>query len=55
MQLERFQLILLRRPASPPDYDEAETARIQREHLAFYAGLRGIAIFAAGSVATVGE
>ena len=70
MQLERFQLILLRRPADPPDYDEAETDRIQREHLAFYAGLRaaghvvtngpvldqpdenlrGIAIFAAGSV-----
>ena len=49
MQLERFQLILLRRPADPPDYDDAETDRIQREHLAFYAGLR-----AAGHVVTNG-
>src|ERR1700733_11228176 len=49
MQLERFQLILLRRPADPPEYDEAETDRIQREHLAFYAGLR-----AAGHVVTNG-
>jgi uncharacterized protein YciI len=40
MQLEQFQLILLRRPADPAEYDEAETARIQREHLAFYARLR---------------
>jgi uncharacterized protein YciI len=49
MRLERFQLILLRRPADPPDYDEAESERIQREHLAFYAGLR-----AAGHVVTNG-
>lgn len=41
MRLEEFQLILLRRPANPRVYDDAETARIQREHLAFYAGLRG--------------
>lgn len=40
IQLEQFQLILLRRPADPPEYDEAESARIQREHLAFYARLR---------------
>jgi uncharacterized protein YciI len=40
MQLEMFQLILLRRPASLPDLDDAESARIQREHLAFYARLR---------------
>jgi uncharacterized protein YciI len=40
MRLEEFQLILLRRPASPRVYDDAETGRIQREHLAFYAGLR---------------
>lgn len=40
MRLEEFQLILLRRPASPVVYDAAETDRIQREHLAFYAGLR---------------
>src|ERR1700733_1096310 len=49
MLLERFQLILLRRPADPPHYDEAESERIQREHLAFYAGLR-----AAGHVVTNG-
>jgi uncharacterized protein YciI len=49
IQLEEFQLILLRRPASPADYDDAEIDRIQRDHLAFYAGLR-----AAGHVVTNG-
>jgi uncharacterized protein YciI len=32
--------VLLRRPASAPDYPEAELDRIQREHLAYHAMLR---------------
>ena len=35
-----FQLILLRRPARAPGYDDETLQRIQREHLAFYAALR---------------
>ena len=40
MDLEAFELVLLRRPESPPDYDDAELERIQREHLAHHARLR---------------
>ena len=40
MDLEAFELVLLRRPASAPDYPDKELARIQREHLAYHAGLR---------------
>ena len=40
MDLEAFELVLLRRPASAPDYPEKELERIQREHLAYHAGLR---------------
>ena len=40
IELEQFQLILLRRPDGAPSYDEETTARIQREHLAFYAAMR---------------
>ena len=32
--------MLLRRPASAPDYPGEELERIQREHLAYHAGLR---------------
>jgi len=49
MDLEAFELVLLRRPASPSDYPDEELDRIQREHLAFYAGLR-----ASGEVVTNG-
>ena len=49
MDLEAFELVLLRRPDSAPDYPDEEIARIQREHLAFYAGLR-----ASGEVVTNG-
>jgi uncharacterized protein YciI len=49
MDLEAFELVLLRRPADAPDYPEAELDRIQREHLAYLAGLRE-----AGHVATHG-
>ena len=49
MDLEAFELVLLRRPDSAPDYPDEEIDRIQREHLAFYAGLR-----ASGQVVTNG-
>ena len=49
MDLEAFELVLLRRPDSAPDYPDEEIDRIQREHLAFYAGLR-----ASGEVVTNG-
>jgi uncharacterized protein len=40
VDLEAFELVFLRRPASAPDYPEAELDRIQREHLAYHARLR---------------
>ena len=49
MDLEAFELVLLRRPAGAPDYPENELERIQREHLAYHARLRE-----AGQVATNG-
>jgi uncharacterized protein len=49
IELEQFQLILLRTPDGAPDYDDETAARIQREHLAFYAAMR-----AAGHVVTNG-
>ena len=49
MDLEAFELVLLRRPDDATDYPDEEIDRIQREHLAFYAGLR-----ASGEVVTNG-
>jgi uncharacterized protein len=49
MDLEAFELVLLRRPENPHDYDDAELERIQREHLAHHARLR-----ASGQVVTNG-
>ena len=49
MDLEAFELVLLRRPENPADYDEAELERIQRAHLAHHARLR-----ASGQVVTNG-
>ena len=40
MDLEAFELVLLRTPEDAPDYDEAELQRIQREHLAHHDRLR---------------
>jgi hypothetical protein len=37
VNLEAFELVLLRRPGNAPDYDEAELERIQQEHLAHHA------------------
>ena len=39
-ELEAFQVVLLRRPATAPDLDEATLDRLQGEHLAFLAALR---------------
>jgi uncharacterized protein len=40
MDLEVFELVLLRTPENPPAFQDAEVGRIQAEHLAFYARLR---------------
>jgi uncharacterized protein YciI len=40
MALQAFELVLLRRPADAPAYDEPTLERIQSEHLAFHARLR---------------
>jgi uncharacterized protein YciI len=40
MDLEAFELVMLRRPEKPREYDEETTARIQREHLAFLNAMR---------------
>jgi uncharacterized protein len=40
VELEAFELVLLRTPENAPAYDNAELARIQAEHLAYLAGLR---------------
>jgi uncharacterized protein YciI len=49
VQLEAFELVLLRRPSEPTSYDDPTLERIQREHLAYHAELR-----AAGHVITNG-
>jgi len=40
VDLQAYELVLLRRPASAPDYPDEELERIQREHLAYHARLR---------------
>ena len=49
MDLEAFELVLLRRPENPREYDDAELKHIQQEHLAHHARLR-----ASGQVVTNG-
>jgi uncharacterized protein YciI len=49
MDLEAFELVLLRTPDNAPAYDDAELERIQKEHLAHHAALR-----ASGQVVTNG-
>lgn len=49
MNLEAYELVMLRRPEDAPPYDDATLERIQREHLAYHAGLR-----ASGQVVTNG-
>jgi uncharacterized protein len=40
VDLEAFELVLLRRPEAAPSYDDATLGRIQHEHLAYHASLR---------------
>ena len=40
MDLEAFELVLLRTPDGAPSYPAGELERIQREHLAYHARLR---------------
>jgi uncharacterized protein YciI len=49
VELESYELVLLRRPPDPPAYDEETLDRLQREHLGYLAGLR-----ASGEIATNG-
>ena len=49
VDLEAFELVLLRTPENAPTYDDAELTRIQAEHLAHHARLR-----ASGQVVTNG-
>jgi uncharacterized protein YciI len=49
VDLEAFELVLLRTPENAPAYDDAELTRIQAEHLAHHARLR-----ASGQVVTNG-
>jgi uncharacterized protein YciI len=49
MELEAFELVLLRAAEDAPGYDDAEIERIQGEHLAHHARLR-----ATGQVVTNG-
>jgi uncharacterized protein len=49
IDLEAFELVLLRRPAGAPSYDEGTLMQIQSEHVAYHASLR-----AAGRVLTNG-
>jgi uncharacterized protein len=49
MELQAYELVMLRRPPDAPEYDEETSDRIQAEHLAFHARLR-----ASGEVVTNG-
>jgi uncharacterized protein len=49
VDLEAFELVILRRPENARSYDEETLERIQREHLAYHEGLR-----AAGHIVTNG-
>ena len=40
VDLEAYELVLLRAPENAPAYDDAELERIQKEHLAHHARLR---------------
>lgn len=40
MSLESFELVMLRRPPQPAEYDDQTLERIQAEHLEFHARLR---------------
>src|SRR3954447_66991 len=46
MELEEFELVVLRRPERPTPYDDETLARIQDEHLAYVAQLRADGVVA---------
>lgn len=45
--MERLTLVLLRRPADPPDFAEDEADRIQQAHLDFLDGMRAAGVMGA--------
>jgi uncharacterized protein len=45
-ELESFELVILRRPADAPAYDEETLARLQAEHLAYRDELRAQGVLA---------
>jgi uncharacterized protein YciI len=49
MELEAFELVLLRRPAAAPTFVDAALEQIQSEHVAYHASLRE-----KGQVVTIG-
>jgi uncharacterized protein YciI len=49
VDLDVYQLVLLRRPANAPELPDDRLQELQREHVAFYGGMRG-----AGHVVTNG-
>jgi uncharacterized protein len=49
VDLETFELVLLRRPENATDYPDADLERIQTEHIAYHQSLRE-----AGTIATNG-
>jgi uncharacterized protein len=49
MELEAYELVILRRPSDATPYDDAALERIQTDHVAYHASLR-----ASGQVVTNG-
>jgi uncharacterized protein YciI len=47
-EFDRYTLVLLRRPSDAPDLPEVELDRLQEEHLAHLASLRGHGLLVAG-------
>src|SRR6266536_4954961 len=47
MELEAFELVVLRRPPDAPSYDRDTLDRIQREHLAYHDSLHAAGLIAA--------
>jgi uncharacterized protein len=45
-ELEAYELVILRRPANPPSYDEETLDRLQAEHLAYRDRLRAEGVLA---------
>ena len=50
MELEAFELVILRRPPDAPSYDRDALERIQREHLTYHDSLRATGLIAANGL-----